>query len=383
MNELIPPPDPLGIPSSQPIFLVLLWLTFVLHVIFMNFVLGGTLILTIQEWLMGRDSRVGKASSLMMKVMPVTLSLAITMGVAPLLFVQVLYGQFFYTANIMLGFIWLSIFLLVMTAFYLLYVLLIRRSNQTGPNMTSRAILIINTVIFLCVAFIFTNNATLTEHPQEWAAIFSGEANWISDDISLWPRYLHNVIGAVAVAGMWMSGIALYRRKYRPSEQDTSYWMYRSGLLWAKGATFLNILIGFLYLFSLGMDRIRAMMDGGVMLIGWGISVIAAFGALALMVAAFIKPDKPGIFWGACGTLFLTLFGMSMGRDLVRQVSLEMYGNFTLDQLAVRPHFTSLAMFLVTFVIGLITLAYMVKLIWTIPPKDAESAGSGDGGLLG
>ena len=41
MTELIPPADPLGIPTPVIVFQFLALLTFVLHLIFMNYILGG------------------------------------------------------------------------------------------------------------------------------------------------------------------------------------------------------------------------------------------------------------------------------------------------------------------------------------------------------
>ena len=48
---------------------------------------------------------------------------SLTTGVAPLLFVQVLYGHFFYTANILLGWRWLAILGVLIVGFYAVYLL--------------------------------------------------------------------------------------------------------------------------------------------------------------------------------------------------------------------------------------------------------------------
>lgn len=376
MNGLVPPPDPLGIPAPVLVFQGLMWLTFVLHVIFMNFVLGGTMIVAINDWLFGSTRKIAHANALILKIMPVTLSLAITMGVAPLLFTQVLYGQFFYTANILLGFFWLAILGLVMTGFYLLYFMISTRPASKHPSILTRLLLLVNVVLFLGTAFLFTNNAVISEHPENFEAIYSGQMSWIATDPSLWSRYLHNVLGALAVAGLWCAGISLYRQRYYPADSETSGWLYKNGLLWAKGATMLNILIGFVYLGMLGMDRIRGMMQGGILLWGWGLGVVLAFVLMGLLVAAFIKPDKPVFYWGAVASMFLTLFGMAMGKDLVRNVTLGMQSGYDLSQLQVNFHLSSLLLFLGTFVAGLITLAVMLRILWTCPPVPDEKPAS-------
>ena len=293
MNGLIPAPDALGIPSSPLIFHFLYILTFVLHVVFMNFVLGGSIMVAVNEWFLGRRDVVGQANSLMLKVMPVALSMAITMGVAPLLFVQVIYGQFFYIANILMGGFWLSIIGLVMVAFYLIYFQIAKRPENGHSNVYTRVGILISAILFLLIAFIHTNNAILTENPQYWQDIYSGQRWIVVPDISLWPRYLHNVIGAIAVAGLWCAGIGRYQLHFHAKKRDAvGHWMVKMGLHWAVAATTFEILIGFVYLFSIGMDKVKAFMGNGILFVGWSISLVTAFVALVCMVMAMMKPGR-------------------------------------------------------------------------------------------
>ncbi|MBI1388122.1 MAG: hypothetical protein GC154_06710 [bacterium] len=365
MNGLIPTPDPLGAPSPTIIFQLLGWLTLVLHFAFMNFILGGTLIVTIQEWLFGHRPVIARANSLMLKTMPVALSMAITMGVAPLLFVQVLHGQFFYSANIMMGWYWMAILGLVTVAFYLIYVLISLRPLDGRATLLSRLIVLVNAAIFITVSLIFTNNATLVEHPELWAKIHAGELSPLVMDTKFWMRWSHTVFGALAVAGLWCSGIGLFQKRYHAANREAGEWMYRNGLYWAKSGVFLAMIVGFIYLFTLGGDTLKNFMGNGFMFVGWAVSVCTAFVGLALMVMATIKKDQPKYYWAAVAVVFITLFGMVMGRDLLRYIALEPY--YTLSDLTVRPHVSSLALFLGTFVIGLLILAYMIRLLWTVP----------------
>ena len=365
MNGLIPPTDPLGVPSPTIIFQSLGWLTLTLHFIFMNFVLGGTLIVTVNEWLFGGRPNTSQANYWMVKVMPVSLSMAITMGVAPLLFVQVLYGQFFYTANIMMGWGWMAIIGLVMLAFYLLYVMIAVRPEDKRATLLTRLIVLVNLALFLTVAAIFTNNAMLVEKPDLWEAIHAGERSFIVGTAEFWTRYLHNVTGAIAIAGLWAAGIARFQLRYHSSKTKAATWMYKNGLLWGKTGTFLAIIIGFGYLGMLGGDRMKAFMGNGLLFVGWTVGVLTAFASLGFLIVAFIKRDQPKFYWGAVLTAFLTLFGMVMGRDLVRSISLAQYYEFA--DLTPNYEWTSLILFLATFVIGLLTLAYMMRLLWTIP----------------
>ena len=118
MNPLIPPPDEFGLPAPPWVFQSLLILTFALHLVFMNFVLGGMLIQAVALCRRNAGPTMRALIEILSSTMPVAVSFTITTGVAPLLFVQVLYGQFFYTSNILLGFIWLSILVWLIHAFY-------------------------------------------------------------------------------------------------------------------------------------------------------------------------------------------------------------------------------------------------------------------------
>ncbi|MBN2328410.1 MAG: hypothetical protein JXR73_14790 [Candidatus Omnitrophica bacterium] len=371
MNGLIPPPDSLGIPSPPVIFHFLSILTFVLHVIFMNYVLGGSIMVAVHEWLFGSRDHAGQANSLMIRIMPVALSMAITMGVAPLLFVQVIYGQFFYIANVLMGAFWLSIIGLVMAAFYIVYILIAKRPVSERASGLTRVGVLLNALLFLLVAFIYTNNAILTENPQYWADIHSGRSWVVVPDASLWPRYLHNVIGAIAIAGLWCAVIGRYQIRYHEHRAEAGRWMVKMGLHWAAAATTFEILIGVLFLYTLGMDKIKDFMGNGILFVGWSISLMTSLIALICMIMAMMKPDNPKLLWGSIGLTVATLFGMAMGRLLLRMISLE---NFV-QELTIRPSHSSLLLFLVTFIAGLAVLAYLIRLAWTLPDRtDASEA---------
>jgi hypothetical protein len=86
---------------------------------------------------------------------------------------------------------------------------------------------------------------------------------------------------------------------------------------------------------------------------------------MGFLVAAFVKKEKPIFVWLSVLFAFITLVGMVMGREHLRMVSLQDY--FTLEELTLNPSYSSLAMFLITFIIGIATLIYLIRLIYTLP----------------
>src|SRR5262249_18318276 len=116
-------PFPFGFPFHTAVYLTLLVATWVLHVAFMHYVLGGALYLAACTVGLGRRSDSSTAATLLREWLPFALSAAITAGIAPLLFAQVVYQQRFYTANLLLFYRWMAILPALLIAFYLLYLL--------------------------------------------------------------------------------------------------------------------------------------------------------------------------------------------------------------------------------------------------------------------
>lgn len=108
--------------------------------------------------------------------MPFALSGAITAGVAPLLFVQILYRQQFYTANLLLGWRWMVVIPVLVIAFYLLYIL--KSKAISGLPLVVRLALSISVAsCLLFVAFCWTANHLLSLDAAAWPdASRSGEA---------------------------------------------------------------------------------------------------------------------------------------------------------------------------------------------------------------
>ncbi len=122
MSPPLPALDPTPLPAPVWLFHLLLLVTFLVHVLFMNVSLGGTLIASVHGVLArGADAPGRRLVRGMAGMLPASVSFTITTGVAPLLFVQVLYGQLFYSATVLVGWCWLGLLLLLVVAYYAVY----------------------------------------------------------------------------------------------------------------------------------------------------------------------------------------------------------------------------------------------------------------------
>src|SRR5690606_13473055 len=110
---------PFAYPWQTAFYLTVYMLTLALHVVPMNCVLAGSMVLfgaTVNTRRKNGNQANGNAASgalyfsdWLRDWMPFLLGVAITAGVAPLLFVQILYQKNFYTANLLLFNRWMAI----------------------------------------------------------------------------------------------------------------------------------------------------------------------------------------------------------------------------------------------------------------------------------
>ena len=117
---------PFAFETSLSFYLIVYALTWGLHVVFMSYVLAGSCFLASATLFPGTaqpDRTQQPLARILREWLPFMLSGAITAGVAPLLFVQIIYRQEFYTANLLLGWRWLMVVPVLVVAFYLLYLM--------------------------------------------------------------------------------------------------------------------------------------------------------------------------------------------------------------------------------------------------------------------
>ena len=342
--DLVPVPD--AIPVGWGWFQVLLTVTFVLHVVFMNLMLGGTIIALFNS-LRGTAGSLALSRNLSKKL-PFTVALAVNAGVAPLLFLQVIYGHFVYSSSVLIGVAWLSIIGLLILAYYGMYLFNYKfESWGQGRNL----LVAVSALIMLYIGFIFTNNWTLSVTPEKWAAYFAqpGGTLWNLTDPTLWPRYLHMVFGAMAVAGLGLAGFGQFRHD-RGVEATAQI---EQGLAWFKWTTLLQMGLGIWWLIALREDAMKLFMGGNmVATIAFGVGFLLAIASLLL---GFLKKVWPTV-WATVATLL----AMAVMREYVRYGYVREY--FTPDQLKVEPQISPMILFLVTFVVGIGCVWYMLKL---------------------
>ncbi|MFH1156849.1 MAG: hypothetical protein V1793_23880 [Pseudomonadota bacterium] len=343
--RLIPSPD--TIPVHWGWFQALLTLTFILHILVMNTMLGSGILALVRELKTGSDP--DPVSRDISKKLPYTIAFTVNLGVAPLLFVQVLYGQFIYTSSILMAVYWLAVIGLVIVAYYSAY-LYDFKFDALGQ---ARLIFIAVTVLILTVvALIFTNNMTLMLRPGSWGRYFTNPGGTLLNlsDPMLYPRYLHFITASVAVGGLVQA--LIWSLKYKSGAAHTRDHV-TSGLNWFMGATCVQMVWGLWFLLSLP-GSIRALFLGGSSL-HTALLLLAVLGGILSLVLAARQRE-----WQALWALLSTVTLMVFTRELLRSAFLGAW--FTPANLTVTGEYSPMVLFLISLAAGLVLVVYMLRL---------------------
>lgn len=356
MNPILPGVDPTALPAPVWLFELLRMVTFVLHLFAMNLLLGGGIV-AIVSGLRGRSGAphhrqlAGKIA----RILPVVMAMTVTLGVAPLLFVQVLYGRFFYTSSILLAVPWFAVVGLLVLAYYGHYFVsfsdTVRRERFLWVGWLSG-------LFVLLVGFIYTNNFTLMQSPERFYDLYvSGRAGLRLNlaEPTLIPRFLHFVVAAVAVAGLAIAGIGQQAR--RSGEKGFGSWCTRYGMTWFAGGTLVQILIGFWFLFTLPVAIRNEFLGNNVVYTAHLFTaVFLALVAVFLLVAA--ARSRTG-FTLSSVLLIIAVAVMVLVRSWVRD--LEIGGVARLEAASVDTQWSVLILFLALFIGGIITVGWMIR----------------------
>lgn len=186
---------PFDLPAATALYVSLYVLTLAVHVVFMSYVLAGAGYVAVTTAL-GR-ARSDAAAGLLRDWLPFALGAAITAGVAPLLFVQILYRQGFYTANLLLFHRWMVVVPVLVIGFYLLYL----GKSQVAERWGRAAGTAVTVAAFVCFAFTaysWTENHLLALDHGAWAGFYA-EGRMAYRSAGLAPRMMMWLSGAVPI----------------------------------------------------------------------------------------------------------------------------------------------------------------------------------------
>ena len=338
--------DPAALPAALWLLKFLLVFTFILHLFFMNIVLGGAMVWLWAAIRARRQSRYAVLAHVLGRVLPVATAFAITSGVAPLLFTQLVYGQLFYTSSVLMAWPWLAIVGLLLAGYYANYAIF----HAAAP--TRRAVLAGSASVFAfaLIAFLFTNNMTLMLRPEQHAPLyFASDAGLHTNigDLWVWPRFAHMLVGSVAVTGLVLAWIARARQAI---DSRARAWIGTAGTRLFMAATLVEFIVGIAFFLALPQPVKEVFLGGRTP----DVLLLVVGAAFALAGVAIVRRS---LFVGSCATI-VALADMSVVRHRVRSLLLEPY--FRPESLAVEPQTAVFLLFAVLLVAGLAIVGWMI-----------------------
>ncbi len=369
--NLIPAVDPAGLPGPPWLFHILLVFTFILHLIFMNLTLGGTLLALVAHLRSGgrRSDFRGVLAGRLMAVNNYGISLTITTGIAPLLFIQLIYQQYFYAATILLAPVWFAMLVLLAAGYYAAYLYKFRGAPARGEG--GGLWLGASALMFVLIAMFHVAVNLVHAQPEKWASLADG--GWsVLGDPAFWPRLLHFVFAGIAFAALVTTWWAT-RRASDGSDEETNTAIARWAWRWALWTTVLQVADGFLLLIVLPRPVLRGLMSGGIATLGpMTLGIFVGIGLLMMLARVSNPVEKPTLVTGTLAAMTVTIAIMSITRHQIRGLYLEP----TLAQTSfqVVPQWGNFLLFVVILVAGLATVAYMVRRVLVSPADGADAA---------
>jgi hypothetical protein len=333
--------------------------------------LGGGILTAISQIISCKNPHHARLAKRISELMPTVVAFTVTLGVAPLLFVQVLYGHLLYSSSILMANAWFMVIPLVVLGYYGVYLLRFRWEKLGGHRSWMAWVV---AALFAVVGFIYTNNFTLMLRPEAWLPHYlespaTGHLNW--SDASVYPRYLHMLFGTLAVAGVWFMIIGARKKS---GDIEWSNWLWRYGVRVFTLATALNIIIGFWFMLAVPRNVLMIFMGESAVATGAFIASLACLlAAFGFLHAASRRQSCRGAYIGV-GWVLAVVALMAVMRQEMRAAYLETY--FRLGELQAAPQWDVFGVFAVTLLIGLGVLAWLISVVLRAQSSPSSTADS-------
>lgn len=340
-------PSPEAIPAPSEWFGFLLTLTFMLHLLFMNVMVGTGIIALCGH--LKKDTGTYPLEKDISQKLTFIIAFTINLGVAPFLFLQVLYGQFIYVSSMLMAVYWLSVIILLIIAYYSAYYY---KFGFDRLHSARTYFIGFTVLIFFVIAFLFTNNMTLMLKPETWTVFFDRPRGTVLNlsDPSLFPRFLHFISASAAMGGLFIALLWSWKQKKGIPGAEAHI---KRGMKWFTYSTALQLLIGSWFLVSLPRE---------IMLLFMGQNMLYTHTfiiSLVLTVLTLGFGFYRNIYGSAISAIGLIFF-MILMRDMLRTAYLAPY--FRLEDIPVTPQYSPMILFFAAFIGTLVIVIYVLRL---------------------
>jgi len=355
-----PNPDPIPLPAPVWVFKSLHITTLTLHFAAVYLLVGGLILATLWNYLgrrSGGTAAAGSASALAHR-MPILMTYLINLGIPPLLFAQVLYGQALYTSSVLIGAYWIAVIFLLMAGYYLLY--LVNQRDEAGRSWWGLSL--VSLVLIAYIGRIYTANMTLMIRPEVWLEMYRAEGGAAgmhlpTGDPTILPRWLFMMIGSIGFGGLLAAIVGGLSKTPVEVRETLRRW---GGTV---AAIFLPVQMGIgWWAWQAQPALVRERVLESPYRYAVSLWVVASVLTVAAAVAIVLLPRAVARVWpfvAGVGGL-LSIAGGTTVRDGVRDLTLLIKG-FDVWSQPVVANWSVVILFLILFVAGLGVIGWMVR----------------------
>jgi hypothetical protein len=355
--------DPAGLPFFPEVFMGLGVLTFALHIFAVQLMLGAS---GLTVWGAFTQSPNGRRLGMaMLDVAKVSVSVAIVLGVAPLLFVQVIYDPFWYASNV-LSARWAMAFILILIIGYLaMYVYYFRNKSAeaTAPRRSAWS-MVLSVLLLLVVGSIMHVLTREMLFPEDWAGWYAPngviDASGANYKAFSPFRFAFFILMALPVTGAWLVAMRHYFSVRGEQSYPADY------LDFAGTVGRWMILVGTVVVVALGVGWM-ASLPGKVA--GFGTSVWVWPPLLGLLIAGAFGlralPRTSALAYLAPVVMLVAGLLVAISREALRYAIIVGEHGYQVFDYPLNLDLYSTVLFFATFaIVGGLTLAYMISVVW-------------------
>jgi hypothetical protein len=318
-------------------------------------------------------------------------SVAIVLGVAPLLFVQVVYDPFWYTSNVLSAW-WVMGFIGLLIAGYIaLYVFYWKNHNLEAEGGHGGMWLVLSLALLLAVGFIVHSLTNQMLFPENWMGWYApqGVVNPDGHSLHYWnlPRFGFFIALSAPVTGAWLFA---YRRYLQASAQpDAAY------LAWLAPLAQKLMLVGGVVAVLLGAVWMATLPEKMAWFALSPMSLVALLALLGTVALPLVLKDRINqSLWGYAvfGAGAVALIVVGAAREVLRYVTLAGSHGYDALDYHINMDWYSTGLFFTTFgVLGSVVLGYLITVAWQAgqtqgtysPSPTLNRVGNAAIGLLG
>ncbi len=353
--------DPAGVPTHPIVFFIVGIATWALHIAAVAIMLGGATLAILGSY--KNDTNWHRLAHAMVDVSKIAVSVAIVIGVAPLLTTQVIYDPFWYTSNVLSAW-WVIAFVgILIVGYWFMYFFYFRNySGEKTEKPKSTWSLIVSVALLLFVGWIMHVLSVQTLYPEQWQEWYAPNGQLDTSGTGMhaynfW-RYAFFISLAAPVIGAWLVAYRRYFMAREDSDQAYLDWAGNLGLKLMNVGGVVTVLLGVAWMLTLPEKT------AGFATSIWAFMALAAllgFAAIGIMTRS--RMDS----WGYVPMIAATVAGIviALSREMLRYVTLNGVHGYNFMDYTINMDWYSTIMFFATFIIvGGLVLGYLLTVAW-------------------